>query len=249
NEAAEGAIEVSAMRQSTRSEVVRIKDTPAEKSYTIRFTLEPMTEAEYAVLTAPVDLTKDDVQKRSTKKRRRQRRGDKEADRTKPLEAVIEVPPSGPSEAELTGMKKAELVTLAEKHELKKTGTKAELIERILAALPPAPATFDFKDDEEILKILDSFNGMKLAQRTPERVSHRRADLIRKRTVYEAHSAMIEVNEHGEREIEFTLRCESGTYVKETVHGDSGRTQPSVAALLKAKCKVMWLDVGDIHAD
>ena len=249
NEAAEGAIEVSAMRQSTRSEVVRIKDTPAEKSYTIRFTLEPMNEAEYAVLTAPVDLTKDDVQKRSTKKRRRQRRGDKEADRTKPLEAVIEVPPSGPSEAELTGMKKAELVTLAEKHELKKTGTKAELIERILAALPPAPATFDFKGDEEILKILDSFNGMKLAQRTPERVSHRRADLIRKRTVYEAHSAMIEVNEHGEREIEFTLRCESGTYVKETVHGDSGRTQPSVAALLKAKCKVMWLDVGDIHAD
>ncbi len=249
NDAANGAVEVSAMRQSTRSEVVRIKDTPAEKSYTIRFTLEPMNEAEYAVLTAPVDLTKDDVQKRSTKKRRRQRRGDKEADRTKPLEAVIEVPPSGPSEAELTGMKKAELVALAEEHELKKTGTKAELIERILAALPPAPATFDFMGDEEILKILESFNGMKLAQRTPERVSHRRADLIRKRTVYEAHSAMIEVNEHGEREIEFTLRCESGTYVKETVHGDSGRTQPSVAALLKAKCKVMWLDVGDIHAD
>ncbi|MBL6744081.1 MAG: tRNA pseudouridine(54/55) synthase Pus10 [Candidatus Poseidonia sp.] len=249
NDAANGAVEVSAMRQSTRSEVVRIKDTPAEKSYTIRFTLEPMNEAEYAVLTAPVDLTKDDVQKRSTKKRRPQRRGDKESDRTKPLEAVIEVPPSGPSEAELTGMKKAELVALAEEHELKKTGTKAELIERILAALPPAPATFDFMGDEEILKILESFNGMKLAQRTPERVSHRRADLIRKRTVYEAHSAMIEVNEHGEREIEFTLRCESGTYVKETVHGDSGRTQPSVAALLKAKCKVMWLDVGDIHAD
>ncbi len=249
NDAANGAVEVSAMRQSTRSEVVRIKDTPAEKSYTIRFTLEPMNEAEYAVLTAPVDLTKDDVQKRSTKKRRRQRRGDKEADRTKPFEAVIEVPPSGPSEAELTGMKKTELVALAEEHELKKTGTKAELIERILAALPPAPATFDFMGDEEILKILESFNGMKLAQRTPERVSHRRADLIRKRTVYEAHSAMIEVNEHGEREIEFTLRCESGTYVKETVHGDSGRTQPSVAALLKAKCKVMWLDVGDIHAD
>ena len=249
NEAAGGAVEVSAIRQSTRSEVVRIKDTPAEKSYTIRFTLEPMNEAEYAVLTAPVDLTKDDVQKRSTKKRRRQRRGDKDADRTKPLEAVIEVPPSGPSEAELSGMKKAELVALAEKHKLKKTGTKAELVERILAALPPAPATFDSLNDEEILKILESFNGMKLAQRTPERVSHRRADLIRKRTVYEAHSAMIEINEHGEREIEFTLRCESGTYVKETVHGDSGRTQPSVAALLKAKCKVMWLDVGDIHAD
>ena len=62
NEAAQGSVEVSSIRPSTRSEVVRIKDTPAEKSYTIRFTLEPMNEAEYAVLTAPVDMTKEDVQ-------------------------------------------------------------------------------------------------------------------------------------------------------------------------------------------
>ena len=55
--------------------------------------------------------------------------------------------------------------------------------------------------------------------------------------------------EDGTTEIEFTLRCESGTYVKETIHGDNGRTQPSVASLLKAKCEVLWLDVGDIHAD
>ena len=67
--------------------------------------------------------------------------------------------------------------------------------------------------------------------------------------MFEAHSPFIEVNENGEREIEFTLRCESGTYVKETVHGDNGRTQPSVSALIKAKCNVLWLDVGDIHAD
>jgi tRNA U54 and U55 pseudouridine synthase Pus10 len=53
----------------------------------------------------------------------------------------------------------------------------------------------------------------------------------------------------GTREIEVTMRCESGTYVKETVHGDSGRTQPSIASLLKSKCEVIWLDVGDIHAD
>lgn len=248
NEAANGSIEVSSIRPSSRSEVVRIKDTPAEKSYTIRFKLEPMNEAEYAVLTAPVDMTKDDVQKRSTK-RRRQRRGDKNADRTKPLKATIETPATGPSESELKAMKKTELVALAEQHGLKKTGKKDELIERIVAALPPAPALFDLPDDDAILKILDSFNGLKLAQRTPERVSHRRADLIRKRTVYEAHSPFIEINEDGEREIEFTLRCESGTYVKETVHGDSGRTQPSVAALIKAKCNVVWLDVGDIHAD
>ena len=248
NEAAKGSVEVSAIRPSTRSEVVRIKDTPAEKSYTIRFTIEPMNEAEYAVLTAPVDMTKEDVQDRS-KKRRRQRRGDKNADRTKPLETTIEVPAAGPSEAELKTMKKPELVALAEANGLKKTGKKDELIERIVAALPPAPETFDLPDDETILSIVEGLNGLKLAQRTPERVAHRRSDLIRKRTVFEAHSPFIEINEHGEREIEFTLRCESGTYVKETVHGDNGRTQPSVAALIKAKCNVLWLDVGDIHAD
>ena len=248
NDAAQGSVEVSAIRPSTRSEVVRIKDTPAEKSYTIRFTIEPMNKAEYAVLTAPVDMTKEDVQDRS-KKRRRQRRGDKNADRTKPLETTIEVPATGPSEAELKAMKKPELVALAEANGLKKTGKKDELIERIVAALPPAPETFDLPDDETILKIVESLNGLKLAQRTPARVAHRRSDLIRKRTVFEAHSPFIEVNENGEREIEFTLRCESGTYVKETVHGDNGRTQPSVSALIKAKCNVLWLDVGDIHAD
>ena len=248
NEAAIGSVEVSSIRPSSRSEVVRIKDTPAEKSYTIRFTISPMSEAEYAVLTAPVDMTKEDVQGRS-KKRRRQRRGDKDADRTKPLQATIDLPPAGPSESELKAMKKPELVALAEDKGLKKTGKKDELIERILAASPPAPAMFDLPDDDAIAKVVEALNGIKLAQRTPERVAHRRSDLIRKRTVLEAHSLFIETNEDGEREIEFTLRCESGTYVKETVHGDSGRTQPSVAALIKAKCNVLWLDVGDIHAD
>ena len=53
----------------------------------------------------------------------------------------------------------------------------------------------------------------------------------------------------GVMEAEISLRCESGTYVKETVHGDDGRTQPSVASMIKAECNVMWLDVADIHAD
>ncbi|MDA8531166.1 tRNA pseudouridine(54/55) synthase Pus10 [Candidatus Poseidonia alphae] len=249
NSLAEGSVEITSMRPSTRSEVVRIKDTPAEKSYTIRFRVEPMNEAEYEVLTAPVDLTKEDVQTRSTKKRRRQRRGDRNSDRTKPLEAVLEVPAASPTEDELKAMKKDELVALAVKHELKKTGKKAELVERILAALPPAPKTFDLPDDETIIQVIENLNGVKLAQRTPERVAHRRADLIRRRTVYQAHPPTIEIAEDGVREVEVTLRCESGTYVKETVHGDSGRTQPSIASLIKAKCNVVWLDVGDIHAD
>ena len=252
NELAEGSIKITGLRSSNRSEVVRVKDTPAEKSYTIRFRVMPLSEAEHAVLTAPVDLTHVDVQDRGGKGRknpkRRNRRGDRKNDHKKPLPAVIEVV-EGPSEEELKALKKAELVEKAEALGLVKSGTKGDLIERIMNAGPPAPVMFDLPEADFIKETIDKLAGVKLFQRTPERVAHRRADLIRKRTVFETSKPIIETMPDGVLEVEFTLRCESGTYVKETVHGDGGRTQPSLSSLIKAKCDVMWLDVGDIHAD
>ena len=252
NTSAEGSIQITGLRDSNRSEVVRVKDTPAEKSYTIRFRILPLSEAEYTVLTAPVDLTNEDVQERGGKGKKksskRKRRGDKKNDHTKPLPTVIDVP-EGPTEDELKAMKKAELVAKAEEMKLKKSGTKDELIQRIMESGPPAPVLFDLPENDEILHTIEKLSGVILAQRTPERVAHRRADLIRRRTVYETSKPLIETMEDGVREVEFTLRCESGTYVKETVHGDGGRTQPSLSSLIKAKCEVLWLDVGDIHAD
>jgi len=252
NTSAEGSIQITGLRDSNRSEVVRVKDTPAEKSYTIRFRILPLSEAEYTVLTAPVDLTNEDVQERGGKGKKksskRKRRGDKKNDHTKPLPTVIDVP-EGPTEDELKAMKKAELVAKAEEMKLKKSGTKDELIQRIMESGPPAPVLFDLPKNDQILHTIEKLSGVILAQRTPERVAHRRADLIRRRTVYETSKPLIETMEDGVREVEFTLRCESGTYVKETVHGDGGRTQPSLSSLIKAKCEVLWLDVGDIHAD
>jgi len=252
NSCAEGSIQITGLRDSTRSEVVRVKDTPAEKSYTIRFRILPLSEAEYAVLTAPVDLTHEDVQERGGKGKKksskRKRRGDRKNDHTKPLPTVIDVP-EGPSEEELRAMKKPELVAKTEEMKLKKSGTKDELIQRILESGPPPPVFFDLPETESVMQTIEKLSGVILAQRTPERVAHRRADLIRRRTVYETSNPSIELMEDGVREVEFTLRCESGTYVKETVHGDGGRTQPSLSSLIKAKCEVLWLDVGDIHAD
>ena len=48
-------------------------------------------------------------------------------------------------------------------------------------------------------------------------------------------------------EVELTLRCEAGTYVKELVHSDEGRTKPSVQDILGVECEVIWLDVEEIH--
>jgi len=142
NKAAKGKIEVTGLRNSNRAEVARIKETKAEKSYTIRFTCD---------------------------------------------------------------------------HGL---------------------------EPDEIKTRIQSLSGQVLEQQTPQRVAHRRADKIRKRKVVSIDNVHVEDNE-----IEFDVRCESGTYVKELVHSDEGRTNPSVAAVLEADCEVIWLDVKDIHAD
>ena len=246
NEKADGAIEITDVRRSNRSEVVRVKDTPAEKSYTIRFLVEPLTQPELDVLTAPLDLTKEDVQQRGRGRRKHRRRGDKKDNPKKPLQRVeltiLE-------ESELKKMKKAELVDLCVERNCASTGVKADLIVQLLSTNPQPVEPLPLPDEATILNIIEKLEGVNLAQRTPERVAHRRADLVRRRKVIETRDASVEIDASGSISVEFTLRCESGTYVKETVHGDDGRTQPSIASLIKAKCTVEWLDVGDIHAD
>jgi tRNA pseudouridine synthase 10 len=81
-----------------------------------------------------------------------------------------------------------------------------------------------------------------IAQRTPRRVAHRRSDRVRTRRIVAAHL----VDADGGR---FTLdvRTEAGTYVKEWVEGDEGRTEPSLASLVGAPLKVEYLDVLEIH--
>ncbi|WP_321418985.1 tRNA pseudouridine(54/55) synthase Pus10 [uncultured Methanomethylovorans sp.] len=94
---------------------------------------------------------------------------------------------------------------------------------------------------EELLSALESLSGAEIQQRTPQRVSHRRADLIRKRYVHaiellgsEADHAMVRV------------RCEGGLYVKELVSGDEGRTVPSLTGMLGKQATVTELDVVNV---
>jgi len=231
NSTAEGRIEVSDMRPSNRSEVVRVKDTPAEKSYTIRYKIEPITETELETLTQVMEIP-------SNNKDRNRRRKNHHRKKEHVSEQATEV--------DYSSMKKAELVELCVEKGLAKSGTKDVLIERLSSF---KEATLPLPEEDYVMDIMTKLQGCTLAQRTPERVAHRRADKIRKRKVMETSNPSIGVDESGNMIAEFSLRCESGTYVKETVHGDKGRTQPSIASLIKAKCTVQWLDVADIHAD
>ena len=84
--------------------------------------------------------------------------------------------------------------------------------------------------------------GEPIAQRTPGRVVHRRADTIRARRLISAEVVGI----NGDR-AELRVTAEAGTYIKEWVHGDGGRTRPSLAERLGAACEVLELDVLDVH--
>ncbi len=83
-----------------------------------------------------------------------------------------------------------------------------------------------------------------IAQRTPQRVAHRRADLVRTRRLHEAQGALV-----AEQEAEVTFRTEGGLYVKELVSGDDGRTAPSLAELVGCPARVCELDVLDVATD
>ncbi len=80
-----------------------------------------------------------------------------------------------------------------------------------------------------------------IEQRTPRRVAHRRADLVRGRRVLEATGGLLTPERAN-----LTLRCDGGLYIKELVSGDEGRTRPSLAALLGVAARVVELDVVDV---
>jgi tRNA pseudouridine synthase 10 len=100
-----------------------------------------------------------------------------------------------------------------------------------------------YNDDisiETLKSSLATLSHSIILQRTPERVSHRRADLERKRKVYDI--ILEELNE-ADKYFIITVRCEGGLYVKELVSGDNGRTNPSLSALLNRQTRVAELDV------
>ncbi len=93
---------------------------------------------------------------------------------------------------------------------------------------------------EALARALEALVG-EIEQRTPERVRHRRADLVRRRRVHAAKGALVSPTE-----AEVEILCQGGLYVKELVSGDGGATQPNLAALLGVPAKVAELDVLDV---
>ncbi|MBS3054891.1 MAG: tRNA pseudouridine(54/55) synthase Pus10 [Candidatus Aenigmarchaeota archaeon] len=105
-----------------------------------------------------------------------------------------------------------------------------------------AVVNFGKNVDKNKLKDLKSLE-MKIEQRTPTRVAHRRADLQRKRMVKRISWRVL-----GKKKLELKIHSESGLYIKELITGDEGRTKPNVSDILGNKVKRILLDVVKIHS-
>ncbi|WP_304123692.1 tRNA pseudouridine(54/55) synthase Pus10 [Methanosphaera cuniculi] len=92
---------------------------------------------------------------------------------------------------------------------------------------------------EDIHKILKLKH---IHQRTPQRVEHRRADLVREREIYD-----IQVERMGSCKLKLIIKCQGGLYIKELISGDDGRTEPSISSITGNNAVCSQLDVIDVH--
>ena len=105
--------------------------------------------------------------------------------------------------------------------------------------------TLDFVKEK-----LEPIKDLELAQLTPIRVLHRRPDAERKRTVYfmkvlpvGGKAAGADYADKDHHLFLLKLATRAGTYVKEFVHGDFGRSEPNVAQILGCDVDIIALDV------
>ncbi|CAC5362236.1 PUS10 [Mytilus coruscus] len=96
---------------------------------------------------------------------------------------------------------------------------------------------------DKLLK-LDSIKDLVMQQKTPIRVLHRRPLATRERTVHSM-SAKLQDDHH----FILLLNTQAGTYIKEFVHGDFGRTKPNICTLLDMECDILTLDVESVELE
>ena len=95
---------------------------------------------------------------------------------------------------------------------------------------------------EKDAKKIGALSGTALSQHTPTRVLARRTDMLRKRTIYKISAQAI-----GGGKLKLSILAEAGTYIKEFIHSDDGRTKPSVSSTLNCRAACDSLDVVGIH--
>lgn len=99
---------------------------------------------------------------------------------------------------------------------------------------------------DEDLQHVTSLKDLKVMQKTPIRVLHRRSPLEREKII---HWMKLETIAGSSQYFLLHLCTQAGTYIKEFVHGDLGRTHPSIGSMLGCRAEILQLDVTDIKME
>ena len=94
------------------------------------------------------------------------------------------------------------------------------------------------------LCFLNDTKELEISQKTPIRVLHRRPLIARQKTIHSMKAQYI-----NEKHFLLHLCTSAGTYVKEFVHSDFGRTVPSLCSILKQQVHIINLDVEEVEMD
>ena len=95
--------------------------------------------------------------------------------------------------------------------------------------------------NENDINKLNNIKNIDVIQKTPLRVLHRRSLMDRKKIIYELRAE--KVNDHF---MILDVISSAGTYIKEFVHSDLMRTEPSIKSLLDCDVDILQLDVRDL---
>ncbi|CAH7003915.1 Pus10 [Phodopus roborovskii] len=85
---------------------------------------------------------------------------------------------------------------------------------------------------------LNDLKDLKIDQKTPLRVLHRRPLAVRTRAIHSMETHYLD-----EHHFRLNLKTQAGTYIKEFVHGDFGRTKPNIGSLMNVTADILELDV------
>ena len=96
----------------------------------------------------------------------------------------------------------------------------------------------------EQLHHLNDIKELVIFQKTPIRVLHRRPLLTRQRIVHSMSAQYI-----NEKHFLLHLCTSAGTYIKEFVHSDFGRTVPNLCSIMKQQVDIINLDVEEVEME
>ena len=96
--------------------------------------------------------------------------------------------------------------------------------------------------DNNICDKINKVENININQITPLRVLHKRVLKTREKVIYKLNIKEI-INPHF---MILEVRASAGTYIKEFINGDLGRTFPSLCDIIGNECDIIQLDVQDI---